>query len=145
MTDLVLLYDRDCGLCRTIVATVLAADRRHTMRPLALQTSEAKRLLPDLSDADRLASVHLIDRGGRVRSGGAALGELAELLPAGRWLARALRAKPRQTAWAYRVVADHRRQLGRLIPEPVQARATRRVQRAEAEHARLAGTRPASM
>jgi predicted DCC family thiol-disulfide oxidoreductase YuxK len=131
-TGHVLLYDGDCGLCRTILAGILAIDRRHALRPLALQTPQAAAMLPELSEQERLASIHLVDPDGRVSSAGVALADLTALLPGGRAPAALLRAAPGATEWGYRQVADHRHRLGRLIPGAVRAHATRRVRQAEA-------------
>ena len=40
-----LLYDRDCGFCRWCLGKVLAWDRRRSIRPVAIQSEEAHRLL----------------------------------------------------------------------------------------------------
>ena len=66
------LYDADCGFCRWSLAQVLALDRDHQLRPVALGTQEADRLLSDLSEAQRNASWHLISPGGQRASAGAA-------------------------------------------------------------------------
>ena len=39
----VLLYDRECGFCRSSLELVLAWDRRGRLRPVALQDPEADR------------------------------------------------------------------------------------------------------
>jgi predicted DCC family thiol-disulfide oxidoreductase YuxK len=133
MSDHLLLYDRDCGLCRTVTAVVLVLDRSGRLRPLALQSAEAQRVLPAMSAHERLASFHLVEEAtGSVDSAGAALAELAELLPGGRVSGGALRAAPEASELLYRLVADNRHRIGRWIPSPIKARATRRVDRAEA-------------
>ena len=40
-----LLYDRDCGFCRWCLGKVLTWDRRRSIRPVAIQSEEADRLL----------------------------------------------------------------------------------------------------
>lgn len=133
MSDHLLLYDRDCGLCRTVTAVALALDRNGRLRPLALQTAEARRLLPAMSEQERLASFHLVEQiTGRASSAGAGLAALAELLPGGRVTAGALRSSARLSETAYRLVADNRQRIGRLIPKRITARAARYVDRAEA-------------
>ena len=113
-----LLYDADCGFCRWSLAKVLAGDRRHRLRPVALGTEEANALLAELTPAERAASWHLISPDGRRWSAGAAAPPLLRLLPGGRGPAALLAAAPRLTERAYRWVADHRSQLGRLVRPP---------------------------
>lgn len=113
MSGAVLLYDADCGFCRLAVDKVLAWDRARALRPVALQSPEADKLLPGLSDETKMASWHLVI-GGSVHSGGAVAPPLLQLLPGGRPLARIAAAFPGLTERAYRVVARKRDDLGRL-------------------------------
>jgi predicted DCC family thiol-disulfide oxidoreductase YuxK len=123
-----LLFDADCGLCRWSLAKVLAWDRRRALRPVALQDPAAQRLLADLGEDERMASWHLVDSQGRVFSGGAALGPLGRLLPGGRPLAALAQRFPGAAEQAYRLVADHRSALGRLVTRGAAARARRRIE-----------------
>jgi predicted DCC family thiol-disulfide oxidoreductase YuxK len=124
----VLLYDRDCGLCRTIAAAALALARPDILRPLRIQSEEARRLLPMLSEEQRLASFHLVALpSGRVSSAGAGLAELAALLPGARLTAPVLRGAPRIAERAYRLVAGNRERIGRCIPQRLKDTATRRI------------------
>ena len=113
MSDAVLLYDADCGFCRLAVDRVLAWDRAGVLRPMALQSPEADRLLPGLSEETRMASWHLVIDGS-IHSGGAVAPPLLRLLPGGRPLAAIAAAFPRLTECAYRLVARNRDDLGRL-------------------------------
>jgi predicted DCC family thiol-disulfide oxidoreductase YuxK len=123
-----LLYDRDCGLCRTIVAAALALDRKHRLRPLAVQHAEAAHQLPNLSPEQRLGSFHLIDEAtGEVASAGAGLAQLVAILPAGAHLGAVMRRVPRASERAYRLVAGNRDRIGRVIPKRVKSAATRRI------------------
>jgi predicted DCC family thiol-disulfide oxidoreductase YuxK len=108
------LYDRDCGFCKWALDKVLGWDRRHRLRPVAIQSDEGQRLLAPLSPEQRLESWHLI-ADGELRSGGAAAPALFEALPGGRPLAAVLRAFPRATERAYGWVAGHRSLLARLL------------------------------
>ena len=127
MTERVLIYDRDCGLCRTIVACALGLDRRRRLRPLALQSGEAERLLPGMTDEQRMGSFHIVAPGGRVSSAGRGLAELAVLLPGLGPLGRALHARPVFSERAYRLVADHRDAIGPWIPDRIKDAATRTI------------------
>jgi predicted DCC family thiol-disulfide oxidoreductase YuxK len=123
----IVIYDGDCGLCATLLALLLRLDRDRRLRPLALGTPAADALLSDLSVAERDASWHLVDPGGRRRSAGAAAAPLLELLPGGAAPAAVLRRFPRQTERAYRTVVDHRAAIGRWLPSSVKRRARRTV------------------
>lgn len=115
MRTTVLLYDSDCGFCRWAVDKVLAWDRRHRLRPLALQDPEAETLLPGMDEAQKMASWHLVAADGRVFSAGAAAPPLLRLLPGGRAPAAVLEAFPPLTNRAYGLVARNRDRFGRLV------------------------------
>jgi predicted DCC family thiol-disulfide oxidoreductase YuxK len=110
------LYDDDCGLCRAIVRALMALDRAGTLRFVALQSTEAEALTPWLSDEQREASVHAVLRSGEVLAGGAAAAPVLRDLPGGAPLARLAERLPTLTERGYRVVADNRTALGRLVP-----------------------------
>src|SRR3977135_2679009 len=78
------LYDIDCGFCRWAMARVLAWDRRHHLRPVAIQDAEGEALLAQLDPAARLASWHAAFPDGRLYSAGPALAPVVALLPGGR-------------------------------------------------------------
>jgi len=93
---------------------VLAWDRHDRLRPVALQDPEAKRLLADKSEEERMASWHLVTPDGERFSAGEAVPLLLALLPGGRIPARvAARAQPLTNA-VYRLVASNRSFFGRL-------------------------------
>lgn len=94
---------------------------------MALQGSEAGRLLADVQPAERMASWHLISPAGVRHSGGAAGVQVLRMLPGGRWPAAALARFPRLTEKAYRSVAGHRSQLSRLVPGRAKRNARIRV------------------
>ena len=111
---LAVLYDRDCAFCKWALDKILAWDRRHRLRPVAIQSEKGQRLLAAIPPERRLESWHLVGRGG-LRSGGAAAPPLFAALPGGRPLAALLRAFPGLTDHAYRWVAEHRALLARLL------------------------------
>jgi predicted DCC family thiol-disulfide oxidoreductase YuxK len=112
----VVVYDSACGFCRWCLALLLSADRRRRLRPLALGTAAADRLLADLDQAERAASWHLLDGRGERASAGAALAPALELLPGGAAPAAILRRVPRLAERGYGLVAGNRARLGRLLP-----------------------------
>jgi predicted DCC family thiol-disulfide oxidoreductase YuxK len=64
-----------------------------------------------------MASCHLVARNGHIYSGGAAVPQLARLLPASAPIAALATAFPRTADRAYRWVARHRERLGRVLGE----------------------------
>jgi predicted DCC family thiol-disulfide oxidoreductase YuxK len=128
MNKATLLYDRDCGFCRWCLGKVLAWDRRRSLRPVAIQSEEADRLLAGLSEEERLASWHLVDREGTVCSAGAAFPGLFGLLPGAAPLAALTSRIPTATDRAYRWVAGNRSRWGKLVTEGAKRRADRRIE-----------------
>ena len=100
-----------------MVARVLELDRRHRLRPIALQSPRAIELLPAMTEEARMKSFHLVDSSGRVHSAGAGL---AELYPP-------LRRSPRLADRLYWLVAGNRDRLGKLIPGVARRQADRRI------------------
>jgi predicted DCC family thiol-disulfide oxidoreductase YuxK len=117
MKPAVLLYDSDCGFCRWAVSKILSWDRHHRLRPVAIQSAEGKELLPNMTEAERLASWHLVTRDDGVYSAGRAAPHLFRLLPGGRPLAGIAATFPSTTERMYRWVSDHRETLARLVGE----------------------------
>jgi predicted DCC family thiol-disulfide oxidoreductase YuxK len=109
------IYDDGCAFCLRLLSVLLRWDRAGRLHPVALQRSEADRLLPDLTPAERMASWHLISPAGERHSGGSAVAEILRLLPGGRLPAAGCARFPRLTDRAYRWVAEHRSLLSRWI------------------------------
>jgi predicted DCC family thiol-disulfide oxidoreductase YuxK len=121
------LYDSDCGFCLWCTAMLLAWDRRGRLRPVALETPEADRLLSDMDYEQRMASWHLVLPGGERHSGGRAFEPLLRLLPGGRAAAAMVARFPRLANRAYYAVADHRSLPGRLVSARARERALARM------------------
>ena len=138
MSDAVLLYDADCGFCRWAVDKLLAWDRAGRLRPAALQSPQADRLLPGLDDETKMASWHLVIDG-KVYSGGAAAAPLLRLLPGGRPVAPVVAAFPGMTDRAYRLVARNRDRFGRLAGARCEVDPTRRRKSTTADAENHAG------
>ena len=107
-----ILYDADCGFCRWSLDKILAWDRDGRLRPVALQSEEADRLLAGMPEAERMASWHLVTPDGMVYSSGAAVPPLMDLLPGGAPAKLAAQLMPGTTNRAYRWVSRHRDWLG---------------------------------
>jgi predicted DCC family thiol-disulfide oxidoreductase YuxK len=110
-----LLYDADCGFCLWCLHKVLAADRHHRLRPVALQDPEADALLGGMDEERKMDSWHLVTPDGSVYSAGAATGPLLRLLPRGGVPARIPERFPGATERVYRWLAGHRSLLGRAL------------------------------
>jgi predicted DCC family thiol-disulfide oxidoreductase YuxK len=128
----IVLYDAGCSFCRWSLAKLLAWDRDRRLHPVPLQSTEAKRLLPDLTEGERMASWHLVGPDGGRRSAGAAIGPLLRMLTAGRPLGALAERFPRTTEFAYSLISRHRGTLSRLIPAGARRRADARISQREA-------------
>ena len=128
MSQWIVVYDADCGLCNWLLAAFLRWDRSERLRPIALQRPKAEELLAELTPAERNASWHLISPTGDRHSGGAALAPLLRLLPAGGALGAVAARFPSLAERGYGWVAGHRTQLSKYIPIAAKRRARERVQ-----------------
>ena len=102
---------------------MLALDRHHALRPVAIQSDEGERLLAGVPVDDRLRSAHAVPPGGRVFSAGDAAAPIAEVLRGGAVVAPVLRALGPLTRGAYRLVAGNRSRLGPLVTPAMLERA----------------------
>ena len=124
---MILIYDSDCGFCRWCLGKVLAWDRRRAVRPLALQTTEAQRLLAEMPSDARMSSWHLVDRNGVAHSAGAGFPPLLRLLAGGGPLASLTARFPGVTERAYRLVSGNRSIFGRWVSDGAKRRADQRI------------------
>lgn len=122
---LIVLYDQDCGFCKVLLALLLRWDRAGRLTPLPIQSSGGEELLSDMTASDRLASWHLIDGAGVVRSAGDGIALVFAALPGGLALARLASRFPNATSRLYEWVAAHRTLLARPLSARVRAWASR--------------------
>ncbi len=127
MPQVTLIYDSDCGFCRWCLGKVLAWDRRRAVRPVALETDEADRLLADVPVADRLTSWHLVDEAGTVHSAGTGFEPLFRLLPGGGPFAALAARFPGATESSYRFVSGNRSIWGKFVTDGAKRRADKRI------------------
>ncbi len=127
MSRYAVLYDRDCGFCRWALGWILRWDRRRALRPVALQDPEADLLLAGVSN--RMASWHLVEPSGEIRSAGVALAPLFRLLPGGAPLAAVAGRFPPAAERGYRWLADHRSWFGRPVTAAAKQRADALIER----------------
>lgn len=114
--DQTIYYDRDCGFCRYLLATVLRWDRSRDNRlvPVALQDLAVDVSLSGMPLEQRMASWHLVSAEGEIVSAGAAMPEVLDLVHRHRLTAAALRRFPVAAERGYRWVAEHRTGLGKM-------------------------------
>lgn len=118
---LLVLYDRDCGICVASVARLRRWDRESRLELLALQeaASDERPIVRDVAAGHPLHDeLHVLDPGtGLVRSGGRAVLEIAARLPGGRLPATFAGIAP--AAWAlgvgYALVARNREAISRAL------------------------------
>ena len=127
-----LLYDSDCRFCRATLGLLLAWDRHHRLRPVALQSEEGSQLLPELTPQQRLEAVRAIPESGIPHAAGAAAPVVLRELPGGAPLATLAGRLSGPTGRGYALVAGNRSRLSRLVPAGL-------VRRADALIARRAG------
>jgi predicted DCC family thiol-disulfide oxidoreductase YuxK len=118
---LVVLYDRDCGICLASARQLRRWDRHGRLELLPLQdaASSGRTALAAAARDRRLAAVlHVVDEeGGTIRAGGAAAIAIGEALPGGR-IVRALAAIPPfrcVVGVGYGLVARNRHRIGRWL------------------------------
>jgi predicted DCC family thiol-disulfide oxidoreductase YuxK len=118
---LVVLYDRDCGLCTATAGRLRRWDRAGRLRLLPLQeaaSSGRPSLVAAARDLPLSAALHVVDeRSGAIRAGGDAALAIAAALPGG-WITRPAAAIP-PVRWlvgrAYGLVARNRHRIGRWL------------------------------
>ena len=127
MNRAILIYDSDCGFCRWCLGKVLAWDRRRAVRPVALGTEEADRLLGDMPGDEQRSSWHLVDEAGEVHSAGAGFEPLFRLLPGGGPFAAAAGRFGGATERGYRFVSGNRSLWGKVVTDGAKRRADERI------------------
>lgn len=118
---LVVLYDRDCGLCTATARALRRWDRHERLDLLPLQDagrSDHPAVVAAGRELPLSGALHVVDEAtGLVQSGGDAALAIAVALPGG-WIARPLRAIP-PVSWivglGYRLVARNRHRIGRWL------------------------------
>jgi len=111
-----LLYDSDCGFCRATLGLLLAWDRRQRLKPVALQSEEGARLLPDLTPEQRLEAARAVPESGIPHTAGAAAPVVLRELPGGVPLAALAERLSGATERGYALVAGNRSKLSPLVP-----------------------------
>jgi predicted DCC family thiol-disulfide oxidoreductase YuxK len=140
VTSATLLYDEDCGLCRATAAWLGRRVPPDELRLMPLSDASSDPTIgPRVAGRDLKAMLHLVRPDGRLRTGAGAVLAAGRLVPRWRLIAAALdhRVGLMVLDPAYRWVARHRRQVGRLLripancPVPSAADRAHRVERAD--------------
>jgi predicted DCC family thiol-disulfide oxidoreductase YuxK len=108
------LYDGGCRFCRFAARAVIRFDRARSLAVLPFDDAAAKPLLERIPIGERTSSWQLLLPDGRRASRGRGAVELLHELRRAPRLAAALQTLPLDRL--YTLVARHRRQLGRLVP-----------------------------
>ena len=112
----VVLYDADCGFCTWVVDRIAARVAPGSIEMVALQAARADELLAGrLDDAAKWESWHLVEPGGALYSGGAAVPRVLRHVRGGHVVGRIAARLPKTTDVAYRFAARHRDKLGRVV------------------------------
>jgi predicted DCC family thiol-disulfide oxidoreductase YuxK len=106
------LYDEDCGFCRWTADRLRAWDRHRRLAFAPIQGERGETLLAGIAPEARLDAAHVVTPDGRVRSGGAAVAAVLQLLPWASPLAAVVRAFPGTTDRAYRWTGSRRTWFG---------------------------------
>lgn len=118
---LVVLYDRDCGLCTASARALRRWDRNNRLDLVPLQDARSS-AVPAVASAGRdlalSSALHVVDEAtGTIRAGGAGVLAIAAVLPGG-WTVRSFAAIP-PFRWAvgvgYGLIARHRHRIGRWL------------------------------
>lgn len=118
MARAMLLYDAECRLCRFAARTVLRLDLDRELGALPLQDLEAAAFLEPLAEEERLTSWRVVQPDGSLTGLGAGVVPLLRAMRLTRPTARLVSLVPdRALDTVYGVVARHRGQLGRLVPD----------------------------
>ncbi|HEX5634733.1 MAG TPA: DUF393 domain-containing protein [Gemmatimonadales bacterium] len=114
LTRPVVLFDGDCGFCRSMVSLLERWDRRRAFAAVPASRRHEVAGLPALAEASLAGAMHLALPDGRVFAGGEAVREIIRRLPAGAPFAAAMGLPLVRTLVdrGYRLVAANRHRLG---------------------------------
>jgi predicted DCC family thiol-disulfide oxidoreductase YuxK len=105
----IVLYDPKCKFCLGSIATLRRLDNDQRTKPMPVSSAPVSNM-PELSNAEVRRRLHIICPSGEIKSGFAAVIELAGLFPATRLLARVAAYTPFFAVGSalYEWVANHR-------------------------------------
>ena len=91
---LLVFYDGECGLCAGTMAWALARDRKHALRPVPVQSAEARAMLGESRMKRALEELHVWSSHGGLRTGSDAVAAMLARLPGWQLAGLALGAPP---------------------------------------------------
>ena len=94
MSRLVLAYDADCGPCTRFKRLVEFIDTKNQVDFIPLIEADESGLLDEIPRSERHASFHLVQPGGEVLNGAAAIPSLIKILPLGKAIAKVITSAP---------------------------------------------------
>ena len=107
---LLVFYDRECALCAGTMSWALARDRDHGLRPMPVQSDEARALLGDQRITRALEELHVWSSTDGLRTGSDAVAAMLTRLPGWKLVGLVLGAAP--IRWlarpVYHWIARHR-------------------------------------
>ena len=119
MTEILVVYDGRCRLCRAAVALLALWDTQRKCAFLPFGTTTADIALSAIAPHERASMLRVVDDM-NIYSGGAAARRILDVIPGGPVLSRLGLHR------LYPPVARHRRLLGRFVPSvPPRARAVK--------------------
>lgn len=109
-----LLYDGDCGFCRSWVARLRRWDADHALEFVTARDRHRRHDLPAIDDEALDRAMHLVTPDGHVHLGGRAVGPIVSRLPRARFITVLLGIPlvQRLVDWGYAEVAQRRHRLG---------------------------------
>ena len=94
MSRLVLAYDADCGPCTRFKRLVEFIDTKNQVDFIPLIEADESGLLDEIPRSERHASFHLVQPGGEILNGAAAIPSLIKILPLGKAIAKVITSAP---------------------------------------------------
>ncbi len=116
----VVVYDGRCAVCTAQISRLARWDRRGRLSFLSLHDPEVARRYAELSHAELMRDMYVIDAHGKRYRGAAAVRHLTRVIPRLWWLAPLLHVPGSMPIWQwlYRQVAQRRYLFGRIEPCP---------------------------
>lgn len=114
----IVFYDDHCRFCRHQAQQLHDGGVRVAILPFS--DPRFRQLTPNLTEEERLASMHVIGVDGRVHSGGDGVIEILAASPNGAWRARLARVLPpvrNKIRREYQKLADRRGELSAKAPD----------------------------
>jgi len=114
VSELILIYDGECGFCKKWVDWIRKRDKAQQLEYLPCQSNERKQRFPQINEMDCLKAMHVVLSDGPIFSGADAAPHILRALPGWQWCAAMFKipgallvARP-----VYRSIARNRHRFG---------------------------------